>query len=490
MLRGNLLNIATLRALGHVVSALLLCCALSGQAAAEERTLSMYNIHTKETLTVTYKKDGDFDSDGLKQINHMMRDWRRDESTKMDPELIDLIWRLHKELGSNEPVHLISGYRSSKTNERMRRNGGGQAKNSQHILGKAADIHFPDVPVKTLRNSALVHEVGGVGYYPRSGLPFVHVDTGRVRSWPRLPRQELAALFPSGKTEHLPSDGRPITLADSRIAIARNKHRAPDAPKRPETRIAEARDAQSREADRDPVAAPIAVETVVADASDEIAHQKKRTKELLALTAPSKSAPNIVTAGAGLGSLSLPWLARMSGLTPEIAPAGDPEPLVSAAKLQLASADLTAAIPDAADRRPEVEQAVVAAAPEYDPEHPEELNYQPFPILPLLTESDLAGDEMAIALEQPGHGEADYLLTTPYRGLELPLAPLTGVTRLALVREFTGPAVHDLLRPTDDSQKVLTASATDTPPPPLPAALAGPVPDAAPPAMGFAPIPR
>jgi hypothetical protein len=61
--------------------------------------------------------------------------------------------------------------------------------------------------VKTLRNSALVHEVGGVGYYPTSGIPFVHVDTGNVRMWPRIPRLELAALFPDGSTRYLPQDG-------------------------------------------------------------------------------------------------------------------------------------------------------------------------------------------------------------------------------------------------------------------------------------------
>ena len=65
--------------------------------------------------------------------------------------------------------------------------------------------------MKTLRNSALVQEWGGVGYYPTSGIPFVHVDTGHVRMWPRIPRLELAALFPDGKTNYLPNDGKPIT---------------------------------------------------------------------------------------------------------------------------------------------------------------------------------------------------------------------------------------------------------------------------------------
>ena len=194
---------------------------LAADSAAGTRTLSFYNIHTKESVTITFKKDGKYLSEGLSQINHIMRDWRRDEPTKMDAKLIDTIWEIYQDVGATKPIQLISGYRSRKTNARLRRRGGGQARKSQHILGKAADIHFPGVSVKKLRNSALVREVGGVGYYPKSGIPFVHVDTGRVRNWPRLPRQELAALFPSGRTKYIPSDGRPITRRDSMIALAK-----------------------------------------------------------------------------------------------------------------------------------------------------------------------------------------------------------------------------------------------------------------------------
>ena len=81
----------------------------------------------------------------------ILRDWRRNEATKMDPELIDLLWEVHSELGSAEPIHIISGYRSRGTNDLLRKTVGGQAKESRHILGKAADVHFPDVPVKALR---------------------------------------------------------------------------------------------------------------------------------------------------------------------------------------------------------------------------------------------------------------------------------------------------------------------------------------------------
>ena len=190
-------------------------------AAGDTRAIAFYNVNTKENLEVTYKVDGRYIPEAMQQINHMMRDWRRDEPTEMDPDLIDLVWELHAELKSQKPIHLISGYRSRKTNSALRRRGGGQARKSQHIQGKAADIHFPDVSVKQLRNSALIREIGGVGYYPTSGIPFVHVDTARVRHWPRLPRQELALLFPKGRSQHVPSDGRPLTKKDYRIALAK-----------------------------------------------------------------------------------------------------------------------------------------------------------------------------------------------------------------------------------------------------------------------------
>ena len=99
----------------------------------------------------------------------------------------------------------------------LRKTVGGQASESRHILGKAADVHFPDIPIRQLRYSALIHERGGVGYYPTSAIPFVHIDTDRVRAWPRLPRTELALLFPSGRTQHIPDDGEPISKEDVRF---------------------------------------------------------------------------------------------------------------------------------------------------------------------------------------------------------------------------------------------------------------------------------
>ncbi len=134
----------------------------------------------------------------------------------MDPKTIDLLWEMHTELGSKEPIHIICGYRSEQTNNMLRRTVGGQAKKSKHMTGQAIDATFPDIPLKQMRWSAAIREVGGIGYYPTSGVPFVHVDTGPVRAWPRLPRSELALLFPNGKTKHQPADGGSISKDDVR----------------------------------------------------------------------------------------------------------------------------------------------------------------------------------------------------------------------------------------------------------------------------------
>ncbi|MGF1650102.1 MAG: DUF882 domain-containing protein [Hyphomicrobiaceae bacterium] len=187
----------------------------SSLRASDERAISLYNIHTKENITLVYKRGSSFVPEALERLNWFLRDWRQNESTKIDPKLFDLLWAIHADVGSQRPIHVISGYRSPQTNAMLRETRGGQAQVSRHMLGQAIDVHFPDVPVRQLRYSAMVREAGGVGYYPNSALPFVHVDTGNVRHWPRMQRQELALLFPSARTKHVPADRKPLTAGDA-----------------------------------------------------------------------------------------------------------------------------------------------------------------------------------------------------------------------------------------------------------------------------------
>jgi uncharacterized protein YcbK (DUF882 family) len=165
-------------------------------AGGETRTLSLYHVHTKESLTITYKVDGRYIPSALEKINYLLRDWRRKEVIRIDPKTIDLMWELHADLGSTRPIHIICGYRSPTTNAFLKRIGRNVAKKSQHMVGKAIDLYFPDVPTDKLRNSALVRQVGGVGYYRSSGPSgFVHIDSGKVRMWPRVAPTQLARIF-------------------------------------------------------------------------------------------------------------------------------------------------------------------------------------------------------------------------------------------------------------------------------------------------------
>jgi uncharacterized protein YcbK (DUF882 family) len=167
------------------------------EAGGETRTISLYHVHTKESLTVTYKMNGRFIPSAMSKINHLMRDWRRNESIKMDPETVDLMWELHADLGSTRPIHIICGFRSPKTNAFLKRIGRNVARKSQHMVGKAIDMYFPDVPTVKIRNSALVRKIGGVGYYRSSGGPsgFVHIDSGNVRHWgPAISSSQMAKI--------------------------------------------------------------------------------------------------------------------------------------------------------------------------------------------------------------------------------------------------------------------------------------------------------
>ncbi len=194
-----------------------LSAAVSG-AKAEIRSLKFYHLHTGEKAEIVYKRNGRYDRDGLRKINIILRDWRRNEPTRMDPQLLDLVWEAYRESGATDYIQVVCGYRSPATNAMLRSRSRGVAKESQHMLGKALDFYIPGVPLKKLRNIGLKMQGGGVGYYPTSGSPFVHMDVGNVRHWPGISRQELVSLFPNGKTLHVPSDGRPLPGYEQAVA--------------------------------------------------------------------------------------------------------------------------------------------------------------------------------------------------------------------------------------------------------------------------------
>jgi uncharacterized protein YcbK (DUF882 family) len=182
----------------------------SARAAGDARTLSFHHVHTGEDLTVTFYRDGHYVPSALKKLDWFMRDWRKNEEVHMDPHLFDLLWLVYREVGATQPIQIICGYRSPGTNALLHARSGGVARFSQHILGKAIDFYIPDVPLAKIRAVGLQMQRGGVGFYPTSGSPFVHMDVGTVRHWPNIPREALVKLFPEGRTVHIPADGKPL----------------------------------------------------------------------------------------------------------------------------------------------------------------------------------------------------------------------------------------------------------------------------------------
>jgi len=149
--------------------------------AVKERSLSLFNPHTKEKFEGIYWCDGDYVPNALNNINHLMRDIRTNDVKLIDTHLLDLIFSISTKLKPKTPFRVISGYRSPKTNTLLRKRGNGAAKKSYHIKGQAVDIRLPGYRTSVLRRAAYELKKGGVGYYPKRR--FVHIDVGPVRYW-------------------------------------------------------------------------------------------------------------------------------------------------------------------------------------------------------------------------------------------------------------------------------------------------------------------
>lgn len=158
----------------------------SGPAAARvlpapRRVLSLVSLHTGERTSTCYWRDGRYDPEALARIDHLLRDHRTNDVTRIDVRLLDLLVALRRTLDSDSPFHVISGYRSPRTNQALATKGRGVARKSLHMQGMAIDIRLPGRDLDGLWRAARSLKLGGVGHYPKSG--FIHVDVGRVRYW-------------------------------------------------------------------------------------------------------------------------------------------------------------------------------------------------------------------------------------------------------------------------------------------------------------------
>jgi uncharacterized protein YcbK (DUF882 family) len=236
-IRSSILSSIPVRAVYCVGSAALLmaigCNSLQNATAeGDTRTITFHHMHTEEDLTITFKVDGRYDEEALKKIDYELRDWRRDETIHMDPRLIDLVWEVHRDVGSSEPIWVVCGYRSPQTNAMLRQRSSGVAKFSQHTLGKAMDFYIPGVPLEQLRAVGLYLQRGGVGFYPTSGSPFVHLDTGSVRHWPAVAADQMPHLMAEGQSLHTAAEATEVASNRRHPAILAKLGGTPTAPDR------------------------------------------------------------------------------------------------------------------------------------------------------------------------------------------------------------------------------------------------------------------
>ncbi len=495
--------------IGLMLAATTLAAALGTQqltaAFSDTRAISFYHIHTKETITVTYRRDGKLVPDAMEKIDWIMRDWRRNEKTTMDPKTIDTLWEMHTELGSKEPIHIICGYRSRSTNDMLRRTVGGQASESQHITGKAIDVRFPDVSLQQMRYSALIRERGGVGYYPTSGIPFIHVDTGNVRHWPRLPRYELALLFPAGRSQHHTADGGSITPEDVKIAQTQHKSLATEiagffslrsnppaavqvadasvakptitgvrTPPAPAVRTAPDRVAVLTPPATQPaprpqpklVAEPKLVEGPKLVVAPKLVERPSRLtlapsdadrSQLMALVSladtPDQSQPRLISGPAPATRLG------------QRADASSPVPVTAAdgrARLanvmagiprtswtQIAALDPTQVPSSAEAARATLTDAARpgwgngwSSAPAFDEEHPEELSYRPFPIAPLLTPTASINEPALSRMVAPDVAKILAILDSPTAVPPMQFSPGEQTAGIMWAQQFQGKPVH------------------------------------------------
>jgi len=155
--------------------------ALSFARQSAPRFLSFYHTHTGKKLDIQYGTVTGYNEDALVKIDQFLKDFRTGEAHPIDPNLLDQLAVLSHNFGNKGRFEVISGFRSPKTNQKLRNKSSNVAKRSLHMKGQAIDVRLTRVKIKNLQQCALQLQRGGVGYYPKSD--FIHLDTGRVRFW-------------------------------------------------------------------------------------------------------------------------------------------------------------------------------------------------------------------------------------------------------------------------------------------------------------------
>ncbi len=151
------------------------------QLPVTDRPIRLYNIHTKETLSINTDKPIENIFETMVRVNHFFRDHRQNAAHAMDINLLYQLGELQSRVDSTAVFEIVAGYRTESTNVLLRKTSRNVAKNSYHLQGRAIDLRLPGTKTHRLKDSAVAMKSGGVGYYAKSN--FIHLDTGPIRYW-------------------------------------------------------------------------------------------------------------------------------------------------------------------------------------------------------------------------------------------------------------------------------------------------------------------
>jgi uncharacterized protein YcbK (DUF882 family) len=166
------------------------------------RRLRLTNAHTGESFDGAYRDENGPISLAMDLLSTFLRDFHSGETIAIDVGVLDFLAAVMEATGLAEAA-IFSAYRTRATNEMLARTTFGVAENSQHIYGRALDVHFGSKLTEAMQ-AARKMQRGGVGWYPHSG--FMHIDTGPVRNWD-LDESGLGTLLFDGKHIHFNEKG-------------------------------------------------------------------------------------------------------------------------------------------------------------------------------------------------------------------------------------------------------------------------------------------
>ena len=175
--------------------------------------LNLLNAHTGEKFSGIYRDDNGPIPRVMDELSVFLRDFHSGEKIGIDVGLLDFLSGVLQSVGETKAT-ILSAYRTPETNAMLAKKGFKAAENSQHLYGRALDVHMSDKLAEAMKTARAMQR-GGVGWYPHSN--FMHIDTGPVRNWD-LDHKERGTLLVGNRKVHFDKKGN-LLVAKGKSAV-------------------------------------------------------------------------------------------------------------------------------------------------------------------------------------------------------------------------------------------------------------------------------